>query len=119
MTGFAGKNPLDEFHMTIIPLFREVLDSINEAIIKCFEEADITENGIDLEKEGLKGPSSTWTYLVEDNPFGSDGIFIRFVKNTGTMARDSFKRMLAWPVKTVKRFLPALNRLLKARSSLF
>lgn len=105
LTGFAGKNPLDEFHMTIIPLFNKVLDSINEAIIKCFEEADITENGMDLQKEGLKGPSSTWTYLVEDNPFGSDGIFIHFVKKTGTLALTKFKKMLAWPVKALKHLL--------------
>lgn len=26
------------------------------------------QNGIDMEKEGLKAPSSTWTYLIDDNP---------------------------------------------------
>ncbi|MBP7175399.1 MAG: accessory Sec system translocase SecA2 [Thermoclostridium sp.] len=103
LTGFAGKNPMDEFHMTIIPLFNEHLQTTNKAIIRCFEEADITEKGIDLEKEGLKGPSSTWTYLVEDNPFGSDGMFIHFVKKTGTLALTLFKRMLASPGKLIKR----------------
>lgn len=107
LTGFAGKNPMDEFHMTIIPLFQEHLQSIHEAIIRCFEEAEITERGIDLEKEGLKGPSSTWTYLVEDNPFGSDGIFIHFVKKTGTLALTLFKKMLAWPGKRIKGLLAA------------
>ncbi len=106
LTGFANKNPMDEFHMTIIPLFNKYLESINESIIRCFEEAEITEKGIDLEKEGLKGPSSTWTYLVEDNPFGSDGMFIHFVKRTGTLALTKFKRMLARPGKLVKRLMP-------------
>jgi preprotein translocase subunit SecA len=32
---------------------------------------EITKEGIDLEKEGLRGPSATWTYLVNDTPFGS------------------------------------------------
>jgi hypothetical protein len=32
--------------------------------------AEITEKGIDLAKEGLAGPSATWTYLISDNPFG-------------------------------------------------
>lgn len=105
LTGFAGKNPMDEFHMTIIPLFSEHLKSIDEAIIRCFEEAEITERGIDLEKEGLKGPSSTWTYLVEDNPFGSEGMFIHFVKKTGTLALTLFKRMLAWPGRLIKQLL--------------
>lgn len=82
-----------------------MLKSIDEAIIRCFEEAEITENGIDLQKEGLKGPSSTWTYLVEDNPFVSDGIFIRFVKKTGSLALTMFKKKLAWPGKTLKQLL--------------
>jgi len=107
LTGFAGKNPIDEFHMTIIPLFQEHRQAINEAIIKSFEEAEITERGIDLEKEGLKGPSSTWTYLVEDNPFGNEGIFIRFVKRSGSLALTLLKRMLAWPGKKIKGLLAA------------
>jgi len=32
--------------------------------------AAITDKGIDLAKEGLAGPSATWTYLISDNPFG-------------------------------------------------
>lgn len=103
LTGIAGKNPVDEFHLAVIPLFDEVLQWIRESITDCFAKAEITENGINLEKEGLKGPSSTWTYLVEDNPFGSDGIFVRFVKGTGTLALDSFKKMIAWPGKILKR----------------
>lgn len=31
-------------------------------------KAEITPNGIDMGKEGLKAPSSTWTYLVNDSP---------------------------------------------------
>jgi preprotein translocase subunit SecA len=28
----------------------------------------VTADGIDLEQVGLRGPSSTWTYLVNDDP---------------------------------------------------
>jgi hypothetical protein len=45
-------------------------ETINERIVQTFYCVEITEKGIDLEKEGLAGPSSTWTYLVSDNPFG-------------------------------------------------
>jgi preprotein translocase subunit SecA len=38
--------------------------------VKAFLSAKITQNGIDLESEGLRGPASTWTYLINDNPFG-------------------------------------------------
>jgi len=31
----------------------------------------ITVAGADLDAAGLKRPSATWTYLVQDNPFGT------------------------------------------------
>ena len=36
------------------------------------EEAEFTDEGIDLASHGLKRPSSTWTYLTTENAFGSD-----------------------------------------------
>jgi len=31
----------------------------------------ITEAGVDLDAAGLKRPTATWTYVVQDNPFGT------------------------------------------------
>ena len=62
------KNPLDEFHKIAISAFDEMLvDKIDSEIVKTFREAEITENGIDMDKEGLKVPSSTWTYLINED----------------------------------------------------
>lgn len=61
------KNPLDEFHKIAITAFDEMLERIDSEIIKTFKEAEITENGIDMDKEGLKVPSSTWTYLINED----------------------------------------------------
>ena len=36
-----------------------------------FERITITPQGVDWEREGLAGPSSTWTYLVDDRPTGA------------------------------------------------
>jgi preprotein translocase subunit SecA len=65
---FGGKNPLDEFHKIAIETFAKMLDRIDSEIVRTFNVADINENGIELDKEGLKGPSSTWTYLINDSP---------------------------------------------------
>ena len=46
------------------------LERIDHQIVRTFRSAEITAAGIDLDKEGLRGPSSTWTYLINDNPFG-------------------------------------------------
>ncbi|MHC4646530.1 MAG: accessory Sec system translocase SecA2 [Planctomycetota bacterium] len=66
----GGFNPLDEFHKTTAGLFRDLLGRIDDEIVETFNRAEITEDGIDIEKEGLGGPSATWTYLISDNPFG-------------------------------------------------
>jgi len=66
----GGQNPLDEFHKIVANAFQELLRKIDDRIVKTFNSASITEDGIDMAKEGLVGPSSTWTYLINDNPFG-------------------------------------------------
>jgi len=68
--GAGGQNPLDEFHKIVAKAFQKLLRRVDDEIIKTFESVEITENGIDMAKEGLVGPTSTWTYLINDNPFG-------------------------------------------------
>jgi len=66
----SGYNPLNEFYKIIADAFQNLIQVINDDIINTFETVQITKDGIDMEKEGLKNPSSTWTYLINDNPFG-------------------------------------------------
>ena len=51
--------------------------------------AKITKDGIDMEKEGLKAPTSTWTYLVNDRP-EQLGI--------NPMAANPIANTLMWPL---------------------
>jgi preprotein translocase subunit SecA len=69
--GFSGKTPLVEFQKLAISAFDNALEQINERTALAFEKATITKDGIDMEKEGLMGPTSTWTYLINDNPFNN------------------------------------------------
>ncbi len=66
----GNQDPLDEFHKRVGREFARLQTRIDDEIVRTFQSAEITRNGIDLEKEGLRGPASTWTYLVNDNPFG-------------------------------------------------
>jgi preprotein translocase subunit SecA len=66
----ANQSPLDEFHKRVGREYAELLVRIDQGIIKTFCSVEITPAGIDLDKAGLRGPSSTWTYLINDNPFG-------------------------------------------------
>jgi preprotein translocase subunit SecA len=66
------ENPLDEFHRIAIPAFRELMQSVDDQTVETFDEADLTEEGWAPEESGLVRPSATWTYMVHDNPFGSE-----------------------------------------------
>jgi preprotein translocase subunit SecA len=74
----GGQNALDAYHRKVGRAFRDLVDAIDDNVVETFRSATITADGIDLEKAGLKGPSSTWTYLINDNPF--DGWFGRLYK---------------------------------------
>jgi len=84
-----GLSPVTEFHRRIHEAFVAMLDRIDEEIVRTFEKAAIGENGVDMQQEGLIGPASTWTYLINDQPFGNE--FQRFF-------RGLKKRLFArWP----------------------
>ena len=40
--------------------------AIEERVVETFATAEITKDGIALDRAGLRGPSSTWTYLIND-----------------------------------------------------
>jgi preprotein translocase subunit SecA len=66
-----GLNPLDQFHAEAVRRFGPMMEEIAARSAETFAAAAITADGADLAASGLKRPTSTWTYLVQDDPFGS------------------------------------------------
>jgi preprotein translocase subunit SecA len=64
-------DPLTEFHAEAVKLFGGLVNQVEEQSAETFKTAEITEAGVDLDAAGLRRPSATWTYLVQDNPFGT------------------------------------------------
>ncbi|PZF98989.1 accessory Sec system translocase SecA2 [Micromonospora deserti] len=64
-------DPLDEFHRAAVPAFNELVPEIERRTIATFTETEFDEDWEPDEAE-LVRPSATWTYLVHDNPFGSE-----------------------------------------------
>lgn len=48
--------------------FRSFQNDWQTRVVELFEGALITRAGIDLAREGLRDPGSTWTYLLTDRP---------------------------------------------------
>lgn len=66
LVGLGRQDPLFEFTKRIANAFVELRQIIEERIVETFAMAEITERGIDLDQSRLRGPSSTWTYLIND-----------------------------------------------------
>ena len=64
-------DPLDEFHRAAVPAFNALIPAIEERTVETFEETEFDKDWKPDEKT-LVRPSATWTYLVHDNPFGSE-----------------------------------------------
>ena len=67
-----GLSPLDEFHKETTRAFAGLLAGVEERSAESFGTVQITADGADLDAAGLRRPTATWTYLVQDNPFGTD-----------------------------------------------
>jgi preprotein translocase subunit SecA len=66
----GGLSPLEEFHKGAAQSFIHAVESIDARVEEIFTSLEITSDGrISMEEMGLRGPSSTWTYLVNDNAF--------------------------------------------------
>jgi len=66
LVGLGRQDPLVEFTKQVAEAFVKLHQTIEERVVETFAAAEITENGIELDQAGLRGPSSTWTYLIND-----------------------------------------------------
>ncbi|MGS2617414.1 accessory Sec system translocase SecA2 [Micromonospora sp. LZ34] len=64
-------DPLDEFHRAAVPAFNALVPEIEARTIATFTETEFDEDW-EPDESKLVRPSATWTYLVHDNPFGSE-----------------------------------------------
>ncbi|MBV9092149.1 MAG: accessory Sec system translocase SecA2 [Mycobacteriaceae bacterium] len=72
LRALGRQNPLDEFHRLAVDAFAHLAADAIEAAQQTFETADVVEEepGLDLSK--LARPTSTWTYMIHDNPLADD-----------------------------------------------
>ncbi len=89
-----GRDPFAEFYRTAGKAFEALLERIDDDIAEIFERVEITADGVDWEREGLLGPSSTWTYLVNDNVFSGNTFLTMAVRASFGL----WAVILCWPL---------------------
>jgi preprotein translocase subunit SecA len=72
LRALARESPLDEYQKIAVQAFDPFFPDVYDRVAETFAEAEVTADGVMLDDLGLRRPTSTWTYLVTDNPFGSE-----------------------------------------------
>ena len=72
LRALGNQTPIDEFHRMAVDAFASLAADAIEAAQQTFETAPSIEEepGVDLSK--LARPTSTWTYMVHDNPLADE-----------------------------------------------
>jgi preprotein translocase subunit SecA len=91
LRALGRRDPLSEFHKESIKLFDRLFERVSQGGAETFSSVTIGDRGADLAAAGLKRPTATWTYVVQDNPFGSD--LDRAVSNLRGLLRTAPRRM--------------------------
>lgn len=73
LRALAKESPIDEFHRAAIGAFKNLVNNAVTDSVQTFQEVEIDSDGAHLEDTGLARPSSTWTYMVNDNPLSNGG----------------------------------------------
>lgn len=73
LRALAKESPIDEFHRAAIGAFKSLVNNAVTESVQTFQEVEIDSEGAHLEDTGLARPSSTWTYMVNDNPLSNGG----------------------------------------------
>jgi len=69
LVALGGQDPLAHFTKALTLAFPCLEDTIDRAVLDALHEVRVRGDRIDLDSVGIKRPSSTWTYLINDDPF--------------------------------------------------
>jgi preprotein translocase subunit SecA len=107
LVGLGGDDPLTRFRVATAEAFRRMQDELDAAVLESLASVTVGGAGLDLGEVGIKGPSSTWTYLVNDDPF-RDQLITKLIgpgKTTLTIAAGVFAMPLLLLWTLVERYV--------------
>jgi preprotein translocase subunit SecA len=98
---YGGREPVVEFHHQIVEGFEMLMAGVREQAAERFAKLQLVNGAIDLSAAGLAGSSSTWTYLVNDNPFSTLGLSMLASRNVGAAGAMGMLAVIYWPVTMI------------------
>jgi preprotein translocase subunit SecA len=98
---YAGRQPITEFQRQIIDAYSAMVDGWHEEVIETFLRLRSVGGHVDLDAAGLRRPTSTWTYLVNDNPLPSFALQLIATGNAGVSLATAMLAIMYWPMTIV------------------
>lgn len=95
LVGIGGMNPINEFQKQLASLFWNLLEEIEAETLVSLSRLELDEQGISLDEQIKNGPSSTWTYLINDQAL-TDLQSVLF--GPGSSAYAAGAVLMAWPL---------------------
>lgn len=91
----GGEDPFIEFQKMAIQIFDKRLAELDNTISETFKKIIIKNGQANLDALGIRAPSATWTYLINDNPFEKN-LGMQLIGDTGMqVAAGIFGPLLA------------------------
>ncbi|MGK2866273.1 MAG: accessory Sec system translocase SecA2 [Mycobacterium sp.] len=72
LRALGNQNPLDEFHRMAVDAFASLAADAIEAAQQTFDTANIVDGETGLDLTRLARPTSTWTYMIHDDPLADN-----------------------------------------------
>ncbi len=69
LVSLSGEDPLTVFQLQTAESFHHIQPAVDEAVLAALDHVVTRDGRLDLDEIGLEGPASTWTYIVNDDPF--------------------------------------------------
>ena len=96
LVSLGGLDPLKRFTTDLTMAFHQLEGAVDEAVLDALDRIDVSSGRIDLSAIDIKGPSSTWTYLVNDDPFRNQIGMLLTGPGKATFAIGA--ALFAWPL---------------------
>jgi preprotein translocase subunit SecA len=112
---YGGREPISEFHRQIVNAFDVMMGRVDDETVAAFERLTVAGGALDLSAAGLGASSSTWTYLVDDNPFSTLGLSLIANRNVGAAAAGGLMAVMYLPLTALATAAVFVRRWLKRR----
>ena len=93
LVGIGGMDPFQEFTKRVAPVFAKLHQNIEDRTIETLTALTVADEGV-LDT-AFRGPSSTWTYMINDRAVGE---LYRMLLGPGSSASAAAGVLMTWPV---------------------